>query len=385
MFSSLIGFRGAGIALALILPLAAERADAACRNIVASRHAEYMVLDPESLDTLRVGDLHWLGIHSGGVRAGSSFERALVASSHFLRVNSEIPVLERDPSFRATSRAAYTLLYLENMGEDLRSQNEVPVMELQPMPPPYRRVQWAGWIQENTLIREIYDRDQHSIAGFELLDVEFNVLRRWDPGVGNLELPVCAIDNSVYFAGRRGIVHVFDEGGGTTYELEDLRNEGLRLVPPHTKNCMALAFRDTPDDNPMRGAMLVDIVGGTLGPEFTIRKFSEYLLYDGGNRLLLQRREGRFRTTRGGAPFISIDAPTNQFSLIDTTTGQVLLERELETGSGLLSTEMLCDDETPRALVKDRDAFYLIDPNTLEIVASKAVPSLWGGIYYVSE
>ncbi len=382
MFSSLIGIRGAGIALALISPLAMERADAACRNIVVSEDAQYMVLDPETLATLHVGNLQWLGIYSGGFRVGSSFERALFSSSHFLRVNSDVPVLERDMG--SGSRPAYTQLYLENMGEDLRSQNEVPVMELQPRPPPYGRVQWADWIQENTLIREIYDRDQHYIEGYELLDTDFNVLRRWEPRVGfSLEFPSCVIGDRIYFAGMRG-VHVFDDQGGTTYELEDMRNEGLRLVPPHTKNCMALAFRDTPDDDPMRGAMLVDIVGGTLGPEFAVRKFGEYILFDGGRRLLQQKQEGRV-VVEGSRRYGSSGDHTNQFSLIDTTTGEVLLERELQTGAGALSREMLCDDETPRALVKDEGAFYLIDPYTLEIVASKVVPSLWGGVYYVSE
>ena len=376
MFSSLIRHRAMGLGLAMILSLTAAQTDAVCRNIVVSKNAQYMVLDPETLTVLQVGDLHWLGIHSGGVRAGSRHERALITSSYFLQINSEEPILERTP----------VELYLENMGEGLRSQGEIPVIVARDPPFEYfRRVEWADWIEENTVIREIYDRDQHYIAGYELLDTEFNVLQRWEPRVGfNLQSPSCVLGNSVYFAGWSG-VHVFDDQGGTIYELEELQDEGLRLVTPHTKNCMALAFRDTPDENPMRGAVLVDIISGTLGPDFPVQKFSEYLLFDNGNLLLLQKREERFRMRSSGERIYSTPDTTNQFSLIDTTTGLVLLERELDTGSGLLSREMLCDAETPRALIKDDDAFYLIDPNTLEVVASKTVPTTWDGLYYVFE
>jgi len=179
---------------------------------------------------------------------------------------------------------------------------------------------------------------------------------------------------------------MFEDEGGTIYELENLRNEGLRLVPPHTKNCKALAFRDTPDENPMRGAILVDVAGGNLGPEFSVDKFSEWMLYDDGRRLLQQRREGRV-VDEGYRRYLTLGNHFNQFSLIDTTTGEVLLERELETGSGMLHTrEMFCDNETPRALVKEGNTMHLIDPNTLEITASRTLPEAWnGGMWFSNE
>ncbi len=387
MLSSLIGFRGAGVALALILPLAATRVDAACDNIVAVSlgWAEYMALDPATLSTRRVGDLRWLGVHSVNfVAEGSDFERSVLNSYDYLRVNSEQPVIEGHPSSRTAS--AFTLLSLNDMGEDLRTQDEIPIMDSGDiMIESENRIQWADWIEMNTLIREIYDRDQHYYSGYELLDTNFNVLRRWEPEVGfNFPWPTCAMDESIFFAGRRG-VHSFDDQNGTIFELDILRNKGLRLATSHTKNCKALAFRDTPDDNPMRGVALVDVVEGTLGPEFAAQKYSEYLLYDDGRRLLQQVIGVDYRRDSIGRIVEFHSTPTDQFNLIDTTTGQVLLERELGTGSGLLSGEMLCDKETPRALVRDNNTIYLIDPNNLEITASRTMPEGWGGGYVIFE
>ncbi len=385
MSPSLAIFSRAAIAPLLTALLVSTQTDAACENIVATRHAEYMVLDPEMLTTLQVGNLHWLGIYSAFPRVGSSLERALVSvsPSYFIHTNSEEPVFEQ-----ARNSTYYTsaLMYLENLGKDLRSQGEIPVMRHSfPRVSDYS-VLWADWIEEDTVIREDYYSGQQYVS-YELLDTDFNVLRRWVPGISfNLGYPSCAIDDKVYFAGRNE-VRVFDDQGGSIFELESLQRENLRLVPFHTKNCKALAFRDTPHDNPMFGAVLIDVVEGTLGPEFSVGKFNNFLLYDEGRRLLQQRREASIVTESSGFTYMTRDhdAPVDQFSLIDTTTGEVLLEKTLEIGSGLLSGEMLCDEETPRALVQDDDAFYLIDPNTLEIVASKAVPTLWGSIYYVFE
>lgn len=387
MLSSLTVFRSACFVLALILSLASVRTLAACDNIVAVSRgwAEYMVLDPATLAMLQVGDLRWLGIQSVNFAArGSTFERSVLNSYDYLRVNSEEPVIEGLPGSRTSS--AFTLLFLENMGEEINSQDEVPIMDSGSiMLESYERIQWANWIQDNTLIREIYDRDQHYVAGQELLDTDFNVLRRWEPQVGfNLQYPSCAIGDMLYFAGWREEVHVFDGQGGTIYELEELQNDGLRLVTPHTKNCKSLAFRDTADDDPMFGAVMVDVVTGTLGPEFEVHKFGEYILYDGGSRLLQQKQEGRVvveNTRRYG----SSGDHTNQFSLIDTTTGEVLLERDLQTGTGELSREILCDNETPRALVQEGNTMHLINPNTLEITASKAMPESWDGGFLIFE
>ncbi len=385
MFSSLIGFRGICVALALMLPLAAARVNAACDNIVALSRGwvEYMVLDPETLATLRVGDLRWLGIRSVYfVASGSSFERSVLNSYDYLRVNSHDPVIEGFEGYVGRyggASSAFTLLSLQNLGEDLRSQDDIPIMDSGSIMVGRERIVWADWIEENTLLREIYDRDGHYIAGYDLLDTDFNVLRRWAPKVGfSIQFPSCAIDDRIYFAGMRG-VHVFDDQGGTIFELESLQRENLRLVPVHAKNCKALAFRDYPDDNPMRGAVLVDVITGALGPEFEIPYDNGYLLFDDGNRLLLQEKERTFVTSERGerVPYRSV--LTNRFSLIDTTTGEVLLEKALEIGSGVLEREMLCDGETPRALVQDVDTMYLIDPNTLEITVSRTMPEGWGG------
>jgi len=391
MLPSLIDFRGLAIT-SLLIALISASADAACRKIVVSSRAEYMELDPETLTTLRVGDLHWLGIYRAGFQAGSSFGRALVSTEPYFKINSvdpvfefrenpEVPVewipVEFPPFFKKAT------LFLENMGENLRSQDEIPVMVADP-PYEYRGVQWADWIEENALIRETFHQNQGYVESYELLNTNFDILRQWDTEVGfSFPDPSCSIGNSVYFAGGRGI-HVFNNLGEAIYELEELRNEGLRLVPPHTKNCKALAFRDTPHEDPMFGAVLVDVVAGTWGPEFAVHKFGEYILYDDGRRLLQQRREGKIIVENSNTYGYPGDH-ANQFSLIDTTTGEVLLERELGTGSGELSREMLCDNETPRALVKEGNTMHLIDPNTLEITASRTLPEIWNGGYVVFE
>ena len=386
MFASSTGFRGAGIVLALVLPLVGERADAACENIVAlsegQGRVEYMVLDPATLAILRVGDLGWLGLHSVNfVARGSSFERSVINSFDYLLVNSEEPVIEGNPSPFTSS--AFTLLSLENMGEDLRSQDDIPTMDSgSEMTEVGDRIEWSDWIQENTLIREIYNPERYFVEGYELLDTDFNVLRRWEPRVGfnsgRYGLPSCLTNDAIYFYSR-GSVQMFDDQGGTIYELEDLQNEGLRMVPIHTKNCKALALRDISNDGPTFGAVLADVVTGTWGPEFTIDRFGDWVLYGDGSRLLQQRREGTIHPgSSPGSGYVSLGDPINQFSLIDTTTGEVLLERELETGTGILSHEMLCDEETPRALVQEGDTMHLIDPNTLEITASRTMPEGWG-------
>jgi len=126
-----------GFALALVLPLAAVRAEAACNNIAAVSRgwAEYMVLDPETLAMLRVGDLRWLGVHSVNFAAiGSDLERSVLNSYDFMRVDSNEPVIEGFPDPGIGS--AFTLLSLENLGEDLRSQEDIPIMDSGGYPDP---------------------------------------------------------------------------------------------------------------------------------------------------------------------------------------------------------------------------------------------------------
>ncbi len=360
---------------AALLQITAQ-ADAACRNILVSEDAEFMVLDPATLATLRVGDLRWLGIRNAGIRAGSNFERALVSTSSFMRTNSDNPVIPGDPRYRMDG--ASVLLSLENMGENLRSQDDIPFLQMHPLDEPYQ-IQWADWIQENTLLREIYNRETHAVRGHELMDPGYSVQRQWRPRVGfDLRFPNCAVGDSVYFAGVRG-THRFDEQGGTILDVDWLRNEDFRWTFAHTKNCRILAVRETPREDPNYDAAVVDLIAESFGPEFQVGKLNTQVLFDGGARLLQQ--EYVLSPGRVTGPGES----TNRFSLIDTTTAEVLLERELPIGSGALSPELLCDEETPVALVKDEEAFYLIDPRTLEIIAGKAVPELWRGVYFVTE
>ncbi len=300
----------------------------------------------------------------------------MLNSYNFLRVNSEEAVIEPKPYTWASS--AFVTVSLENLGEDLRSQDEMPFMDsgIETAGANHSRIEWSHWIQEDTLIREIFHREQYYIEGYELLDADFNTLRRWEPRIGhnmNLSgLPSCSINGQIYFIDEDS-VEVFDERGGMIVELEELRNAGLRLVPPHTKNCKALAFRDTPHEDPMFGAVLVDVVAGTWGPEFAVHKFSELILYDGGRLLLQQRQEGEIVSGSWGGYADSGDH-TNQFSLIDTATGEVLREAELDAPGGALVEEIQCGADTPRAVIAGPRRIWLLDADNLAIVAENEIP-----------
>ena len=346
---------------------------AACGSIAAlSRNAEYLVLDPANLAVLAAGDLRWLGIDSvSSVAYGSSLERVVLRSFAFMDVESRGDYMYGEPG---------VWLYLEDLGRDLASQDGIPFFRGHHHGVDEAR--WSPWLREGTFILQTHDSQAPADTPpgewtiFRLMDADFNVLRQWRPTWGGLEKPMCQKDGNIYHGVQDSVQMFREDGTSEVLEFDALIDDGFSLSRlNHTKNCKALAY--PPGDYNRR--ILFDFTTGEIESRFSINTPVEAILFDEGNRFLLhdlrriEREEGDLRGPRF--------QPLNRYRLLDTRTGEVLLEKELDTGSGEFYGEgdegVFCSRDKPAALVRDGRTIHLVDAEELVVTASRTLPETW--------
>ncbi len=108
-----------------------------------------------------------------------------------------------------------------------------------------------------------------------------------------------------------------------------------------------------------------DIATETIESEFASPNPARNILFAGGSRWLQQLARD---------PTAEEPEPSTRFRLIDTTTGEVLREAELDAPGGALIEEMQCDPDTPRAVIAGPRRIWLLDPQTLTVIAENEVP-----------
>ncbi len=385
--------------------------DAACREfVVVGEDASYLLLDGETWEVYRVGSYWSEGVREvSAVLANSTDRRPAFATNEFVSVYDREPMIAAPVPDNGGPNAVVVLrmaAYAQRMGS----------------PPPYGRLleflwppyyyvlegfenahsnQWAHWLREDTLFRAFDVGDAtavyHLTGNFEseeeLDSGELEVLNVWDIGSMDLTMPFCAVGDTLYFTDAANALSVPAAGGPSIERRPHLAlAEGdYELTPLHTKNCKALANRPPEDDTAQLEYALYDITADTIESKFGSTAPARSMLFAGGSLWLQQLAQdsdtqdqaGEEPTARDsiitddsavGQDFAEEPVPSSVFRLVNTATGEVLGEAELDIPGGALIEEMQCDADTPRAVIAGPRRIWLLDAESLAIVATAEIP-----------
>ncbi len=359
--------------------------DAACREfVVTGEDASYLLLDGETWRIYRVGNYWSEGVRQiSRVLTGSTDQRAAFATSEFVNVYDREPMISAPAPDGGGPNAVVTLRMVPNVQRMGPRPNRGRILEF--LWPPYHYAldgpedagadQWTHWLREDTLFRAsnvdgataVYHLTGN-FASQEAPDAgQLAVLNVWDIGDMDLTMPFCAADDTLYFTDDANYLSAPAAGGPIDRRrpLAALTGEGYELTPLHTKNCKALASRAIEDDPAQLEYALYDIATETIESEFASTAPARNILFAGGSRWLQQLARD---------PTAEDLEPSANFRLIDTATGEVLREAELDVPGGALIEEMQCGPDTPRAVIAGPRRIWLLDPVTLAIIAENEVP-----------
>ncbi len=414
------------------LASAPNPAESACAPFVAlGEDASFLLLDGDSLAVLRVGS-HW----TSGVRQvsrvlpGSSDRLPAFATNEFVSIFDRSPMIAGPPPEDGGPNA---IVAPRMRSGAFASRTEEPstFRPAEYIWPPYyytpvgadvaRHDQWVHWLRAGSLFRlvdvgganavyhvsappDIFTPTQINRDSFgrplpraanepaaepEPETGQMEVLTIWDVGDMDLSSPFCAADDSLYFTNSAFALRVPATGGGAGERrpLEGLTESGYQLTQLHTKNCKALANRPSADDPSQLEYALYDIATDTIEAEFASPAPARNILFSEGTRWLQQLAEvsaesgptqpnGDSAASSGNDATSEQDeiAPSNTFRLIDTATGEVLREAELDIPGGALIEEIQCDAATPRAVIGGPRRIWLLDAETLAILAENEIP-----------
>ena len=384
------GLAAAIFGLAVLFGLA-HPAQAACRQFaVVGEDASYLLLDGETWAVLRVGNYWVTGVRQvAGVLPGSSDRRAA------FRTNALVSVYDREsmiagPVPEDGGPNAVALLRMLTYAPRTTPPDYALRRYHEFLWPPYYYAlegpedagsdQWVHWLREDTLFRAS-DVDGATavyhltgdfapaafVSGDEAEPAGLEVLNVWDIGDMDLTMPFCAAGETLYFTDAANVLSAPAAGGPNDERrpLEALIEGGYELTPLHTKNCKALASRPSEDDPARLEYARYDIAADAIDSEFASPAPARNILFAGGSLWLQQLAQD---------PAADEPAPSATFRLIDTATGTVLREAELDIPGGALIEEMQCDASTPRAVIAGPRRIWLLDAETLTVVAENEIP-----------
>lgn len=359
--------------------------DAACREfVVTGEDASYLLLDGETWRIYRVGSYWSEGVRQiSRVLAGSTDRRAAFATNEFVSIYDREPMISAPIPADGGPNAIVALRmapYAQRMGSPPRRGQHLEFLW-----PPYHYAldgsedsnadQWTHWLREDTLLRAFNVDGATAVyhltgnfASQEAPDAgQLEVLNVWDIGDMDLTMPFCAVDDTLYFTDDANYLSAPAAGGPIDRRrpLAALTGDGYELTPLHTKNCKALASRAIEDDPAQLEYALYDIATETIESAFASPNPARNILFAEGSRWLQQLARD---------PTAEEPKPSTNFRLVDTTTGEVLHEAELDVPGGALIEEMQCDPDTPRAVIAGPRRIWLLDPQTLTVIAENEVP-----------
>ncbi len=388
------------LGLAVFLGLA-HPAQGACRQFaVVGEDASHLLLDGESWTVLRVGNYWVTGVRQvAGVLPGSSDRRAAFKTNELVSVYDREPLIAGPVPEDGAPNAVAVLRMLSYAPRttppdySLRRYHEF-------LWPPYHYAleepedagsdQWVHWLREDTLFRAsdvdgataVYHltgdfAPEAFVSGDGAEPVGLEVLNVWDIGDMDLTMPFCAVGETLYFTDAANALSAPAAGGPNIARrpLAALTEDGYELTPLHAKNCKALASRPIADDPSQLEYALYDIAADTIDSEFASPAPARNILFAGGSRWLQQlAQDPAAEESATGEATPKEPVPSATFRLIDTATGAVLREAELDVPGGALIEEMQCDADTPRAVIAGPRRIWLLDAETLTVVAENEIP-----------
>ncbi len=345
---------------------------AACSNIVVmSSDAQYMVLEPDTLRTLEVGSLWWLGIFGGIPVDGSSHEYAILHSDDFIDLATNRYMMNgMDVGEVLRNEEPYGWVALEDMGTDYRTQRDLGFVE---------RTNWGGrsmvrispYFSPGAAIWEITQAAGHDVI--QLVNRRLQVIRTWEnSGLGvNLEAGYCPDGNLLYFPGggraARGPARIVLNGGEISalpLRVWDEERYVLTRIDPYS--CTAMATKRVEDDELAMDDVYFDFRDERIISTGERDRYVDIFFFNRGANILRRYLE----RTGSARPYIQ----TDRFLTVDTETLSIVKDESLDAEGAYLSDELICEPETPRAVLMGQGKIGLVDLNDLDAIMWKTLP-----------
>ena len=182
----------------------------------------------------------------------------------------------------------------------------------------------------------------------------------------------CAVNDMIYLSSVRSSVELDRNAGEVAVPswVDPTVNMSRISVGCHVLSRKQNEEREFYGEN--NTYRVIDISTGETQSEFVLStSFGRSHLFANGTRWLMQRElqheDGR-------------QEPTREFTLVDTVSGEILLEGELDIGNAMIPYSMdsrrFCSpgSDEERIIAKDGLTIYLIDAYTLSVLASMTLP-----------
>ncbi|MCY4286991.1 MAG: hypothetical protein OXC63_00125 [Aestuariivita sp.] len=345
---------------------------AACRDIVVlSRDAKYLLLDSNNLELRDVGNLWWLGLRQiDYVYPGSNLNFASFSTEFHADVSTGYrmhvgPGLRIDPS---PEMPFIDLYLLENLGRDYQSHQDVLFADSSKLGienVDKYSMDRLKWMQNEETI--VFSYDQYKYA---LVSSNLELISQFDFDSSMLSAQ-CRKGDEYFFASSRSVLSL-DIATGEANSPSWVNPE-YRFSRTF-EGCKVLTYwrGENAGMSAASKYQLIDYSNGNILSEFDLDiELSNYHLFADGSRWLMQELEMVSEGSYAG---------TNTFRLIDTLSGESILEAELDIGDAILPDSSdgrrFCEtgSKEERVVAIDGNTIYLIDAHSLTVLASKTLP-----------
>ncbi len=324
----------------------------ACEDIaVVSNDGRYMILSGDDLAVKDVGSLAWLGIRTiDGPLPGSTFATAALQVKFFDRDTGNIVI----PPSRGT-----TDLIAHELGRNLRVASDLVVAG-------DNAFAYGWWLDNGRNDRLVSWRPAETSSRITLLNASAEEIAHWDVttdrSVGGLKVGCEDTNGRTIIAGLTSrLVVVGDRATLEPLDRAD-RSSGYQLSGLSLGCSAILVHADKAKANVLRMAR-IDLARNRVTSEFTTRRMGEWLLFSEGQRMLEQETF---------SPEAYRYLPTRRARILNTDNGAILKETELPAEGEL--SRLICRGVAERVVLSAQDKLYLIELETLRVIASKHVP-----------
>jgi len=145
-----------------------------------------------------------------------------------------------------------------------------------------------------------------------------------------------------------------------------------RLLGVIPFGCTALMAENVADANAVDvnadqlAVRTFDLATNQYGPKIQVKRAAENVLVAGGKKLLQQ---DLLATSEGNGTFRM--TPTGRMRIVDTQSGLILKSANLPAGS---TGRLFCRGEKERLTISAAKKIYLVDAETLSVLASRQIP-----------
>ena len=346
---------------------------AACGNIVVmSSDAQYMVLEPNTLRTLEVGSLWWLGIYQNyNAEPGSSQSFAIILTDEFMDLESGRYVMTGGRYTSVEPPAGF--IPLEELGKNLRTQKDIPYVQFEQNEAATRFGPGDTIVSERffpgVAIWEIIE-DGHSIL--QLVDRGLRVIQTWeDPNLTvNLRSGFCPDGNLLYFRGGdldawRPVRILLEGSQISALPLRVWEQEKYTMYGIDPDSCTAVATKRVENDELAMDDVYFDYRDESIISTGRRFRYGDSFFFNYGANVLMRYKE----------PTVNYrNIQTDRFQTFDTESLSTVKDVLLDAEGAYLSDELICEPETPRAVLMGQGKIGLVDPNDLGSIMWKTLP-----------